>query len=97
MARAIEAYRDERGLVHDTPRAAIVADIAAALGRVGDEGGLTSGVASLILEKRPLIERAFADFDRLITDEPLMLKAYDDENIHLIARPNAANEKHRGN
>jgi len=65
MAKAIEAYKDERGNLHDTPASAIVADIAAALGRVGDEGGLTNGVAKLILDKRSEIERAFADFDLL--------------------------------
>ena len=65
MAKTIEAYRDERGNLHDTATSAVVADIAAALGRVGDEGGLTNGVAKLILEKRSEIERAFADFDQL--------------------------------
>lgn len=65
MARTIEAYQDERGNLHDSPTSAIVADIAAALGRVGDEGGLTNGVAKLILEKRNEIERAFADLDTL--------------------------------
>lgn len=67
MAISIEAYRDDRGHVHDTPAEAIVADIAAALGRVGDEGGLTNGVAKLIFEKRPQIEKAFADYDRLMS------------------------------
>jgi hypothetical protein len=65
MAKAIEAYQDERGNLHDSPTSAIVADIAAALGRVGDEGGLTNGVAKLILEKRSEIEQAFADLDSL--------------------------------
>ena len=65
MARAIEAYQDDRGNLHDSPTSAIIADIAAALGRVGDEGGLTNGVAKLILEKRSEIEQAFADFDSL--------------------------------
>ena len=65
MAKSIEAYRDERGNLHDSPTGAIIADIAAALGRVGDEGGLTNGVAKLILEKRSEIERAFADLDAL--------------------------------
>ena len=49
MAKAIEAYRDDRGNLHYSPTSAVVADIAAALGRVGDEGGLTNGVAKLIL------------------------------------------------
>ena len=65
MAQAIEAYEDARGNLHDSPTSAIVADIAAALGRVGEEGGLTNGVAKLILEKRGEIEQAFSDFDRL--------------------------------
>ena len=65
MARAVEAYQDERGNLHDSPTSAIVADIAAALGRVGEEGGLTNGVAKLILEKRSEIEQAFADYDSL--------------------------------
>ena len=65
MAKASEAYRDERGNLHDSPTSAIIADIAAALGRVGDEGGLTNGVAKLILDKRSEIEQAFADFDAL--------------------------------
>jgi hypothetical protein len=47
-----------------------VADIAAALGRVGEEGGLTNGAAKLILEKRNEIEKAFADLDSLIDAQP---------------------------
>lgn len=65
MATAIEAFQDNRGNLYHEPVSATVADIAAALGRVGDEGGLTEGVARLILEKRLEIERAFADLDRL--------------------------------
>lgn len=66
MAKAIEAYRDEKGNLHHDPASAIIADIAAALGRVGDEGGLTEGVARLIFERRSQIEKAFADLDSLI-------------------------------
>lgn len=65
MASVIEAYKDSRGNLHLEPSRAIIADIAAAMGRVGDEGGLTEGVARRILEKREEIERAFADLDRL--------------------------------
>jgi len=65
MARPIQAFRDERGHLHDSAELAVLADIAAALGRVGDEGGLTAGVARLVLEKRAEIERAFDDLDRL--------------------------------
>lgn len=69
MAKAIQAFRDERGHLYDSPDTAVVADIAAVLGRVGDEGGLTSGVAKLILEKRKEIEKAFADLDSLIASQ----------------------------
>jgi hypothetical protein len=65
MAKAVEAYRDERGFFHNNPVDAVLADLAVAFGRVGDEGGLTQGVARLVLEKRAEIEKAFADLDRL--------------------------------
>lgn len=65
MAKSIEAYVDNRGHLHMTPKSAVIGDIAAALGRVGDEGGLTEGVARLILEKRVEIEMAFADLDAM--------------------------------
>ncbi|KLI63596.1 hypothetical protein [Aurantiacibacter marinus] len=82
MADSIEAYRDDRGHVHDSPEDAIVADIAAALGRVGDEGGLTNGVASLILAKRSVIEKAFADYDRLVQQRPEVIDNTDESKIH---------------
>lgn len=84
MARSIEAYRDERGSVHDTPEEAVIADIAAALGRVGEEGGLTAGVAKLIFEKRPAIERAFADYDRLARQQPEIVESVDEANVHRL-------------
>jgi len=82
MAISIKAYRDNRGNVHDTPGEAVVADIAAALGRVGDEGGLTSGVAKLILDKRKQIEQAFEDFDRLIDQEPEIIESVGAAKVH---------------
>lgn len=85
MAISIEAYRDDRGNVHDTPAEAVIADIAAALGRVGDEGGLTNGVAKLILDKRPQIEKAFQDYDRLIRQQPDIAETVDEPNIHHLA------------
>jgi hypothetical protein len=77
MAKPIEAFRDERGNLYTSPELAIVADIAAALGRVGDEGGLTSGVARLILDKRREIEQAFADLDRLMGTQPRLAELLD--------------------
>lgn len=82
MAKSIEAYRDERGQVHDSPSAAVIADIAAALGRVGDEGGLTNGVAKLILDKRKKIEKAFADLDRLALQQVEIIETVDEANVH---------------
>ena len=73
MARAMETYADNRGNLHRSVSDAVLSDIAMALGRVGDEGGMTIGVARLIFEKRTEIERAFADFDRLNGAEPLTL------------------------
>lgn len=78
MATAVEAYKDSRGNLHLDPSSAIIADIAAALGRVGDEGGLTRGVAKLILEKRTDIEDAFADFDQLQAKSAMLI----DLNAH---------------
>ncbi len=84
MAISIEAYRDDRGHVHDTPEDAITADIAAALGRVGDEGGLTNGVASLILQKRAVIEKAFADYDKLLQQRPEIIEHVDEAKVHRL-------------
>ncbi len=77
MAQAIQAFQDERGHLHDSPDTAVVADIAAALGRVGDEGGLTNGVARLILEKRRDIEKAFADLDSLVRSQAPPVELFD--------------------
>jgi hypothetical protein len=77
MAKAVEAYLDEKGHLHDSAQKAIVADLAASLGRVGDEGGLTKGVALLILEKRAEIEKAFADYDALIEKQKKVIDLRD--------------------
>lgn len=66
MAKSTEAFTDKRGNLHHSATEAVLSDITYALGRVGDEGGLTAGVARLILEKRADIEKAFADHDRLV-------------------------------
>ncbi len=86
MAKVIEAYSDDRGNLHHSPASAIVADIAAALGRVGDEGGLTNGVAKLILEKRREIEKAFADFDALDhSDQKKLIESKEFLNVRSIS------------
>ncbi|MGD9665322.1 MAG: hypothetical protein AB7U34_08990, partial [Novosphingobium sp.] len=60
---------------------AVVADIAAALGRVGEEGGKTQGVARLILEKRSEIEAAFADFDNLCSKSAKLFDLNDHQRM----------------
>jgi hypothetical protein len=77
MATVVEAFKDGKGNLHVDATRAIVADIATALGRVGDEGGLTHGVARLILEKRAEIEAAFADFDKLQGKAPKVIDMND--------------------
>ncbi len=45
MAIECTAYRDDKGGLHSTPEKATLADLADVLGRVGEEGGMTAGVA----------------------------------------------------
>lgn len=59
------AYRDAKGDLHANLEKATLEDLAAVLGRVGEEGGMTSGVAKLIFDKRREIERIFAEHDAL--------------------------------
>lgn len=84
MAKSIEAYVDNRGNLHMTPKSAVIGDIAAALGRVGEEGGLTEGVARLILDKREFIERAFADLDSMDEREPVRIDHTEGANIEVF-------------
>jgi len=84
MAKSIEAYVDNRGNLHMTPTSAVIGDIAASLGRVGDEGGLTEGVARLILEKRAEIEQAFADLDSMDEREPVMIDHAEAANVEVF-------------
>lgn len=70
MAKVARAYQDTLGNLHSKPELAAIADLASAIGRVGEEGGLTGGVARLIFEKRQEIEAAFADYDAIMATEP---------------------------
>ena len=65
MAKTAQAYADNRGSLHPTAEAAVLADLSAIIGRIGSESGLTSGLAKCILEKRGEIEQAFADLDAM--------------------------------
>ena len=66
MATECTAYRDDKGSLHPTPERATLADLANVLGRVGEEGGMTAGVAKLIFERREDIERVFAEHDAML-------------------------------
>jgi len=70
MATECVAYRDGKGALHPTPEKATLADLADVLGRVGEEGGMTAGVANLLFEKRVELERVFAEHDAMVANEP---------------------------
>ncbi|WP_298174633.1 hypothetical protein [Novosphingobium sp.] len=65
MAKVVTAFADNSGAIHAAPIDAILVDLTAVLGRIGAEGGLTTGLAQIILEKRSEIEMIFADFDAM--------------------------------
>lgn len=65
MAARCTAFRDRKGNLYETPALATEADLAAVLGRVGEGGGLTDGVAKKILEKRAELEAVFAEHDAM--------------------------------
>jgi hypothetical protein len=66
MASQCIAFRDSKGGLHASLEEATLKDLAVVLGRVGDEGGMTAGVAKLIFDKRQEIERIFAEHDELV-------------------------------
>lgn len=70
MASQCIAFRDSKGGLHASLEEATLKDLAAVLGRVGDEGGMTAGVAKLIFDKRQEIERIFAEHDELVSATP---------------------------
>ncbi|WP_395336038.1 hypothetical protein WBP06_18720 [Novosphingobium sp. BL-8H] len=66
MANECIAYRDSKGGLHGSAEKATLEDLAGVLGRVGDEGGMTAGVARMIFDKRAEIERVFAEHDAIV-------------------------------
>jgi hypothetical protein len=65
MAKIATAFADTKGKLHGTPQGAVLADLTFLLGRVGAGSNLTAGLAQVIFDKRPEIERAFAEFDTM--------------------------------
>ena len=84
MAKSVQAFIDNRGHLHTSARSAVIGDIAAALGRVGEEGGLTEGVARLILERRKFIEQAFADLDSLDERRPVLIDSSEASTVEVL-------------
>ena len=84
MASECTAFRDSKGGLHSSPERATLEDLAGVLGRVGDEGGMTSGVARMIFDKRSEIKRVFAEHDAMVaTPAPVLLG--DDTNGRIRA------------
>lgn len=65
MAKIATTFEDNQGEQHKTPEAAALADLTIILGRIGAESGLTAGLAKVILDKRPDIERVYGEFDAM--------------------------------
>ncbi|GFE77646.1 hypothetical protein [Novosphingobium sp. TCA1] len=84
MATECTAYRDSKGTLHSSLEKATLEDLAAVLGRVGDEGGMTSGVARMIFDKRSEIERVFAEHDALVKSAAGREPFGSIRNIHVI-------------
>ncbi|WP_145916883.1 hypothetical protein [Erythrobacter sp. QSSC1-22B] len=74
MAKAVESFMDAKGHLHQPPSNSERSGIATMLGRVVEEGGLTDGVARLILEKLCEIEQTSADIDKLEVHHATKLK-----------------------
>ncbi|WP_447756436.1 hypothetical protein [Sphingopyxis fribergensis] len=83
MATECTAYRDTKGGLHSTPEKATLADLAGVLGRVGEEGGMTAGVAKLLFDKRDEIERVFLEHDAMLASQPA-------GTVESPAKPNGA-------
>lgn len=66
MAHSGTGYFNSKGQYFRTPSEATISDLAGLLGRVGDGESLAPGIAHMILEKRPEIERIFADHDAML-------------------------------
>jgi len=81
MASQCIAFRDSRGGLHASLEEATLKDLAGVLGRVGEEGGMTAGVAKLIFDKREDIERIFSEHDELVSSTP---DAGNVERLHAV-------------
>jgi len=69
MAQKIIAYTDAKGRLHDNPRSATIADLAALF---GSEEGMATGIATTVLEQRAAIEKILGDHDFMLEDHILV-------------------------
>lgn len=65
MAKLVPYFEDERGKPHKKLEDAIMSDIAALLGRQGENGDLSIGIAQRIVAQREGIVAALAQLDAL--------------------------------
>ena len=68
MARKGTGFFDEKGRYYRTPEEATIADIAGILGKIGEGESLAPGIAQMMLERRPEIERLFAEHDTMMAE-----------------------------
>lgn len=69
MAKKGTGYFDRKGHFFKTGREATVSDLAGLLGQIGDGESLAPGIAQALFEKRPEIERLFADHDAMVESD----------------------------
>lgn len=63
MAREVTAWYDDKGTLHASKEAALLSDIEAALGKIGDGKGFTPGLAKLIADNRDQLMPILQQFD----------------------------------
>ena len=69
VAQKGTGYFDRKGNFFKRGRDATISDLAALLGQIGEGESLAPGIAHMLLEKRPEIERIFAEHDEMMADD----------------------------
>ena len=68
MAHRGTGFFDGRGHFHKTPEEATIADLSGILGKIGEGDSLAPGIAQMLLERSPVIERLFGEHDTMLQD-----------------------------
>lgn len=66
MLRCGLTFYDSAGRRHPSPRAALIHELADALGFDGANATLSTTIAVLVVEKRAAVEQAFSGFDQMV-------------------------------